>query len=407
MEIFMVKRNSNIAKLKSGYLFPEIDKRKKQLLESNPEAQIISLGIGNTTQHLSPFIIQGLTLGVERLSNNTTYTGYGDSEGLKNLREKISATFYSNKFTCDEVFVSDGAKCDCGRLQQLFGPDVSVAVQDPAYPVYVDGSVIVGATGEYDENIAGFKKISYMHCAPENNFFPRLKEPTDLIYFCSPNNPTGAVATHAQLSELVNFAKKNNSIIIFDAAYAQYIQDSSLPKSIYEIPGAEKVAIEVNSFSKPFGFTGVRLGWTIIPKLLKYDDGTSVNQDWTRLVNTIFNGASNIAQAGGIAALEPQGLDEMKKMVSYYLENAQVINDTLLKLNIPTFGGFNSPFIWAKFEGKNSWDVFNSILNNCHVLTTPGSGFGPAGEGFIRFSAFGHRKNILKATQRLLSSSWL
>lgn len=399
----MVERNKNIAKLQAGYLFPEINRRKNSLLEKNPEAKIISLGIGNTTEHLSKHILEGLSKGVENLGKNETYSGYGDEQGLKNLREKIASKIYNGVVNPDEVFISDGAKCDCGRLQVLFGSDVSIAVQDPAYPVYVDGSVLIGATGEYDKEKECFNNIVYMKCLPENNFFPNLKETprTDLIYFCSPNNPTGAVATREQLKELVEFAKANKSIIIFDAAYSEFIQEGVYPKSIFEIEGSKEVAIEVNSFSKPIGFTGVRLGWTVVPKELKYDDGSSVNSDWNRVTCTIFNGASNIVQAGGLYALDNQGLEEMTQMISYYMENARMIKSALTDLGIKTYGGVNAPYVWAEFPKSKSWDVFTEILEKCHVVTTPGAGFGSAGEGFIRFSAFGHRDNVEEAIERL------
>lgn len=403
----MVKRNPNIAKLKSGYLFPEINRRKAELLKRVPDAKIISLGIGNTTEHLTKHIAAGLRKGVDNLSKNETYTGYGDEQGLTELRHKIAEVFYPGLVTGEEVFISDGAKCDCGRLQIMFGSQVKIAVQDPAYPVYVDGSVIAGATGAFDHGINGFSGINYMPCTPDNNFFPDFSntEPADLLYICSPNNPTGAVANRKQLEQLVEFAAENGSIIIFDAAYAQYIQDDSLPKSIYEINGARKVAIEVNSFSKPIGFTGVRLGWTVIPKDLKFDDGESVHADWNRITTTIFNGASNVVQAGGLAALDPNGLVEMRETIAYYMENARLIVEALSKLGIKTFGGNNSPYVWASFPGRKSWDLFSAILEHCHILCTPGAGFGPAGEGFARFSAFGHRPNIIEALKRLSENS--
>ncbi|MFT4303677.1 MAG: LL-diaminopimelate aminotransferase [Candidatus Woesearchaeota archaeon] len=400
----MVKRNTNIAKLKAGYLFPEIARRKKALLEKNPDAKIISLGIGNTTEPLSPYITNGLKEASIAMATPSGYSGYGDDQGLAKLRERIARVLYNNIIKADDVFISDGAKCDCGRLQLLFGNDVTIAVQDPAYPVYVDGSVLIGATGEYDDSIEGFNNIVYMPCKPENNFFPDLENTprTDLIYFCSPNNPTGAVATREQLKKLVDFAKKNKSIIIFDAAYAEFISDGNLPKTIFEIEGAKEVAIEVNSFSKSIGFTGVRLGWTVVPDELKFDDGNSVKKDWNRIVTTVFNGASNIVQHGGLASLENDGMEEMKTIVLYYMENAKIIIDGLNKLGIKNYGGINSPYVWAEFQGKKSWDVFEEILEKCHVVTTPGSGFGPAGEGFVRFSAFGHRNDVKEAMERLV-----
>lgn len=401
----MVKKNPNIEKLHKGYLFPEINKRKKKLLQANPDAKIISLGIGNTTEPLTQHITQGLVDAAKGLGTVEGYSGYGDEQGLTELRQKIAKKFYNNVVKPEEVFVSDGAKCDIGRLQLLFGPDATIAVQDPSYPVYVDGSVIMGNTGEWNKKHNHFDNIAYMKCNPKNDFFPDLsKVPrTDLIYFCSPNNPTGAVATKKQLAELIRFAKKNKSIILFDAAYSEYISDKNLPKSIFEMPGAKEVAIEINSFSKPAGFTGVRLGWIVIRKELKYDSGTPVINDWNRIMTTIFNGASNIAQRGGLACLDDKGLSEIKATVDYYMENARIIKQALDDIGISTHGegGINSPYIWAEFPGKDSWDVFEEILEKAFIVTTPGSGFGPAGEGFIRFSAFGHRKDILEAVKRL------
>jgi len=280
---------------------------------------------------------------------------------------------------------------------------VSIAVQDPAYPVYVDGSVMIGATGNYNSDSEEFDGIEYMRCTAENDFFPDLSKAkrTDLIYICSPNNPTGAVATKEELKELVDFARKNKSIIIFDAAYSEFIKEKDLPRSIFEIEGARECAIEVSSLSKPAGFTGVRLGWTIVPKELKFDDGESVGKDWQRVIGTLFNGSSNVAQWGAIAAMSETGLSEIKKTVNYYMENAKIIKDGLEGLGIKTYGGVNSPYIWAAFPGKKSWDVFEDILTKAHVVTTPGAGFGKAGEGFVRFSAFGNTSDIKEAVKRL------
>ena len=399
----MVKRNKNLAKLQAGYLFPEINRRKNALLEKNPDAKIISLGIGNTTEPLTKHIVEGLKNAAIGLGTKEGYSGYGDEQGMTELRKKIADKLYNNIVEPEEVFISDGAKCDVGRLQLLFGSEAIIAVQDPAYPVYVDGSVIIGATDEYNKEKEQFDNIVYMACKPENNFFPDLSNVprTDIIYFCSPNNPTGAIATKEQLKQLVDFAKKNKSIILYDAAYSEYIRDKNLPKTIFEIEGAREVAIEINSFSKSVGFTGVRLGWTVVPKELKYEDGALVINDWNRIMTTVFNGASNIVQKGGLAVLDDEGLKEMKETVNFYMENTGIIKKALDKIGIENYGGINAPYIWASFPNKKSWDVFEEILEKCHVVTTPGSGFGPAGEGFIRFSAFGHREDILEAVERL------
>lgn len=404
----MITRNKTFSNLTSGYLFPEISKRRSEFAKANPEAKIISLGIGNTTEPLTPHVVQALTTQVARLGTLEGYSGYGDEAGLLELREKIANVLYSGIVSTDEVFVSDGAKCDIGRLQYLFGPDVAVAVQDPAYPVYVDGSVMVGAAGPLIEGTTNYSGITYMPCTPDNDFFPdpsRIPE-NALVYFCSPNNPTGAVATKDQLTTLVAAARSKGSIIIFDSAYSAFIRDPELPRSIFEIDGARECAIEVSSFSKPIGFTGVRLGWTIVPKELAFSDGTPVIKDWNRLFSTIFNGPSNIGQYGALASLDEQGLKETKDLTDYYLENAREIRKVLQGKNFTAmgtelFGGDNAPYVWVRFPGKKSWDIFDAILKKCHVVCTPGAGFGPAGESCIRFSSFGHRDQILEACARL------
>ena len=396
----MLNRNPCIANIKAGYLFPEIAKRRREYAAAHPEARIISLGVGNTTEPILPHITAGLVEGARKLGTAEGYSGYQD-EGLLALREKISSVFYGGQFAADEIFISDGAKCDIGRLQLLFGAGTPVAVQDPSYPVYVDGSVLIGAAGGWEGS--GYKGITYLPCTAGNNYFPDLSRlpPKCLIYFCSPNNPTGAVSSREQLKLLVRAAQKNGSVLIFDGAYMCYIRDSSLPKTIYEIEEARTCAIEVNSFSKPAGFTGVRLGWTVVPKELKYSGGESVNADWARISGTVFNGASNITQTGGLAALDNEGLREIKDLCDFYLENAKLIRGALEKLGIGCVGGDNSPYIWAHFPGRDSWEVFSEILEKCQVVTTPGSGFGPAGQSFVRFSAFGHRGDVEEACKRL------
>lgn len=392
----MVKRNPNMAQLSSNYLFPEINARKRHYLSHNPHANLISLGVGDTTEPIPPSITDSLVHAAARLGSVSGYTGYGPEQGIEELRKRIASRLYPNLVQSHEVFISDGCKCDISRLQLLFGNHVSIAVQDPAYPVYVEGSII-----------RGVKDIVYMPCTPENGFFPDLnKTPrTDLIYFCSPNNPTGAVATRQQLKQLVAFAKANKSIIIFDSAYANYIQDPSIPKSIFEIEGAREVALEISSFSKIAGFTGIRLGWSVIPEELKFEDGSPVKADWNRVMSTIFNGASNIAQQGGCAVLTDDGLLEIQNLTWFYLENCRLIEKALEARGHEIYGGKNSPFLWVRFKGKKSWDVFQQFLENYQIVTTPGAGFGPSGESFIRFSAFGHRGRIREAVARLLGET--
>lgn len=397
----MVKRNTHIEKLQGGYLFPEINRRKNLYLAQHPETKFTNLGIGDTTEPIPPSIVKGLVHGAAKLGTKEGYNGYGPEQGQKALREKIADTFYHGTIAADEVFISDGSKCDIGRLQLLFGADCTMAVQDPSYPVYVDTAVTMGQTREH--NGTGYEGISYLPCSPENNFFPDLQNAprTDLIYFCSPNNPTGAAATREQLTKLVLFAKKSRSILIYDAAYASYIRSADCPKSIYEIDGAKEVAIELNSFSKMAGFTGVRLAWSVVPEALRFDNEHSVRADWLRITTTFFNGASNIAQEGALAALEQTGLAEMLLQTDYYLENARLIKKKFQELGYPVFGADHAPYVWVQFPGKKSWDIFQTLLEKCHVVATPGSGFGPKGEGFMRFSAFCNREQSRIALEKI------
>lgn len=403
----MTKRNPHLAKLHAGYLFPEIYKRKMAFLAKNPQAQILSLGIGDTTEPIPPTITKGLEEGAKLLGTTEGYSGYGPEKGNVQLREKIASKIYQGGVSAEDIFISDGSKCDIGRLQVLFGSSASIAVQDPTYPAYVDSAVAVGKTGGWDSSSSQYRSVVYMACNPQNDFFPNLNQTprADVIFFCSPNNPTGAVATHDQLEQLVKYAKEHRSLLIYDAAYSPFIQDDNLPRSIYEIEGAHEVAIELGSFSKMAGFTGVRLGWSVVPERLKYDDGESVHADWSRLHHTIFNGASNIAQAGGQAVLTDQGWQEVLGLTRFYLENARLIRQVFEKHHYPIYGGQHIPYLWVEFRGRRSWDIFEDLLESAHILGTPGVGFGPSGEGFLRLSAFGHRENILEAARRL--DHWL
>ena len=394
----------------AGYLFPEVAKRRKAYQESHKDAKIISLGIGNTTEPLSPHICKAMADYAASLGTKEGYSGYGDEQGLSALREKIASVLYKGMASADEIFVSDGAKCDIARIQTLFGRGTPIAVQDPAYPVYVDGSVIVGAAGASEQNGGGYKGVTYLPCTAENSFFPDLSaiKPDTLIYFCSPNNPTGAASTKEQLKKLVDFALANGCIIIYDSAYYAFIRDKNLPRTIYEIEGARKCAIEINSFSKLAGFTGVRLGWSVVPEDLKFADGSSVRADWNRVMTTLFNGASNIAQRGGLAALDEEGIKETTALVDYYLENAKLMKEALTGRNFADAGvkvyyTGDSPYLWVYFPSCKSWDIFDRILDECRVVTTPGSGFGPSGEGYVRFSCFGHREDVKEACTRLSS----
>jgi len=385
-----MQRNLHLTKVSQNYLFLEISRRVEQFLAHHPKASLVNLGVGNTTEPLSGAITAACSDAALKLATKEGYSGYGPEQGNQTLRRKIAREIYSDAVHPDEIYISDGAKCDIGRLQTLFGSAISIAVQDPTYPVYVDGSLLQGV-----------KEVIFMPCHAENQFFPCLDKltRTDLIYFCSPNNPTGAATTKEQLEELVLFAKKNRSIILFDAAYASFIQDPLLPRSIFEIEGAREVAIEINSFSKLAGFTGVRLGWTVVPEALLFDDGSSVKADWHRLISTLFNGASNLAQAGGMVALE-----EKKHLVAtteFYLENASLLKRAFEALGVAVFGGVHAPYLWVQFKGEKSWDVFERFLERYHLVTTPGSGFGREGEGFLRLTAFGSRERVQEAVNRL------
>lgn len=400
----MATINSNFRKLAAGYLFPEINRRATLYQKSHPQAKLHRLGIGNTTEALSDVVVARLKEKVDLLSHNESYSGYGDEQGDSALRAALTE-YYSNELKvsieADEFFVSDGAKSDAANIQSLFSKESVVAIQNPAYPVYVDSNVVAGRTGQFDPLSGGYDGFVYLESSEENNFFPTLPtKKVDLIYLCSPNNPTGSVATHAQLAEFVEYARTHKAIIIFDAAYSEYISDSSLPKSIYEIEGAKECAIEINSFSKFAGFTGVRLGWTIVPKALMAENSEKgeLHSMWFRRQVTFFNGASNIAQAGGVAVLSKEGLRQVRATVAYYMENARLIRTTLQEVGLTVFGGDNAPYLWVKTpKGVDSWQFFDQLLHQCQVIVTPGSGFGSCGEGYIRVSAFGHRENIVKA----------
>jgi len=399
----MAKINANYRKLKAGYLFPEIGRRVRLFQEQNPQAVVHRLGIGNTTEPLTPTVVAGLREGAERLGSAETYTGYGDEQGEEELRAAL-ARFYERRgvfLDPGEIFVSDGAKPDAGNIQSIFGTENRVAFQDPAYPVYVDTNVIAGRSGEYDSKAGNYSGFVYMPCSQENNFIPvPPDEPVDLIYLCSPNNPTGAVASHRELKKFVDYARANRSVIIFDAAYAEYISDPELPRSIYEVEGARECAIEINSFSKFAGFTGVRLGWSIVPQALVVEDSEpgELNRLWFRRQTTFFNGASNISQKGGLAVLSEKGLAECRELIDFYMENARIIREGLSSLGLTVFGGVNAPYLWLKTPGGlSSWEFFDKLLHETGAVGTPGSGFGPSGEGYFRLSAFGHRGDIKKA----------
>ncbi|XAR49434.1 LL-diaminopimelate aminotransferase [Bertholletia excelsa] len=390
-------------RLQNNYLFPEISACEFEHKRKFPNEKIISLGIGDTTEPIPEVITLAMSDFTRALSTPEGYRGYGAEQGNKALRKAIAEIYYRDMPVQDtEVFVSDGSQCDISRLQLLLGRDVTIAVQDPSFPAYIDSSVIIGQAGDFQGETGKYENIEYMKCGPQNDFFPDLPNTsrTDIICFCSPNNPTGQAASRKQLQKLVEFARKNGSIIVFDTAYAAYISDDS-PRSIYEIPGAREVAIEVSSFSKIAGFTGIRLGWTVVPDELRFSNGFPVIHDFNRIVCTCFNGASSIAQAGGLACLSSQGVKAMLSLVDYYKENAKILIDAFDLLGLKIYGGVNAPYLWLHFPGRKSWDVFNEILEKTHIITVPGIGFGPGGEEFIRIATFGHRASVLEASKRL------
>ena len=404
----MATINTHYDQLAAGYLFPEIGRRVRAYLAEHPNVQVMRLGIGNTTEALTPTVVAGLHAGVERLAHRETYAGYADdSSGEPEMKQALQRYYrrFGVELDAGEIFVSDGAKPDSGNIQSIFSVDNIVAVQDPAYPVYVDTNVIAGRARAYRRETGQYDGIVYMPCTETNGFFPELPPgKVDLIYLCSPNNPTGAVATHAQLQRFVDYARAQRAVIIFDAAYSAFIREPNLPRTIYEIDGAKECAIEINSFSKIAGFTGVRLGWCIVPSALTTEDAPAgkVHALWSRRQNTFFNGASNIVQAGGVAALSDAGWVECQGLVDYYLNNAKIIKSGLEAVGFTCYGGDNAPYIWLKTpNGLSSWEFFDALLHTAHVVGTPGSGFGPCGEGFFRLSAFGHTENIVQAVESI------
>lgn len=402
----MAKINTNYDKLAAGYLFPEIARRTRAFLDANAGVSVMRLGIGNTTEPLTKTVIAGLHDAVDQMADVATYRGYADGgEGEPEMREALAQRYGKRGVTLDpsEVFVSDGGKPDSANIQSIFGIDNVVAVQDPAYPVYVDSNVIAGRTGLAKNG--QYEGLVYMPCTEDNDFFPELpRQKVDLIYICSPNNPTGTVATKEQLQSFVDYAREHKAVIIFDAAYAGYISDPALPKSIYEIDGAKECAIELNSFSKDTGFTGVRLGWSVVPKelIVEGTEPGKVNALWNRRQNTFFNGASNIIQLGALSVFTEAGERECNEMIAYYMENARIIREALESIGLTVFGGVHAPYLWLKTpNGLSSWEFFDKLLSETHVVGTPGAGFGPAGEGYFRLSSFGHRENIKIAVESI------
>ena len=397
--------NENYLKLPGSYLFSNIAKKVNAYQSENPEAQILRLGIGDVTQPLAPAIIEALHKAVDEMANAETFHGYAPDLGYEFLRNAIAKNDYKDRgcdISADEIFVSDGAKCDSGNIQEIFGLDNKIAVCDPVYPVYVDTNVMAGRSGEYNPNTQNFDGMIYMPCLEENDFVPEFpKENPDIIYLCFPNNPTGATITKAQLQEWVDYAKRIGAVIIYDAAYEAYITEEEIPHSIYECEGARECAIELHSFSKNAGFTGVRRGYTVVPKDLKCGD-VQLHSLWARRHGTKYNGAPYIVQRAGEAVYSDAGKAQLKEQVAYYMQNAKVIYEGLKNAGYSVSGGINAPYVWLKTPNKmTSWEFFDKLLHEANVVGTPGSGFGAHGEGYFRLSAFGSHENTIKAVERI------
>jgi LL-diaminopimelate aminotransferase len=401
--------NENYLLLQSNYIFSEVNRRVSIYEEENPEEEVIRMGIGDVTRPLSASVIKKFHESVDEMADPKTFHGYGPEQGYDFLIQAIIEYDYQArgiKLQSDEVFVSDGAKCDTGNIQEIFGLDNVVAVTDPVYPVYVDSNVMAGRTGPMGED-GQYQGLVYLPCTAENNFIPELpSEPVDLIYLCFPNNPTGTALNHAQLAQWVEYARENGSIILFDAAYEAYIREDDIPHSIYEIEGAKECAIEFRSFSKNAGFTGTRCAFTIVPKELMARDHEgnqhSVNSLWNRRQTTKFNGVSYPVQRAAQAVYTPEGQKEIAVSVDYYMKNAQIIRDRLTQIGLEIYGGVNSPYIWIKTpEGMSSWEFFDLLLEKAQIVGTPGVGFGPSGEGYFRVTAFNTHENTLKAMKRI------
>lgn len=405
----MIKINDNFTKLNESYLFSEVAKRIRNYEDTHPEADIIRMGIGDVTLPICKAAIEAMHRAVDEQSEAGTFHGYGPEQGYRFLREKIADYDYLRRgidISVDEIFISDGAKSDTGNIVDILSPDAKIAVTDPVYPVYVDTNVMSGRAGLLSDN-GRWQNIEYLECSARNGFVPSLPvQSPDVIYLCYPNNPTGTALTRKELEKWVKYAVDNNVLILFDSAYEAYVRQPDIPHSIYEIPGAKDVAIEFRSFSKTAGFTGLRCGYTIVPETLtgQSSDGTAVslNHLWRRRQSTKFNGASYIIQRGAEALYSDEGRRQVKEMIDYYMRNASVLRDGLAGIGLEAFGGVNAPYIWVKAPGHlSSWEFFDKLIEECHVAGTPGSGFGPAGEGYLRLTAFAHYDDTMEAVERM------
>ena len=401
--------NENYLKLKSGYLFPEIARRVTQFCQSHPEAKVIRLGIGDVTEPLPPAVVEAMHAAVDEMTAHDTFRGYAPEQGYDFLRDAIAEHDYQSRgiqIDADEIFVSDGSKCDTGNILDIFGPDVTVAITDPVYPVYVDTNVMAGHTGTADDK-GRYAKLVYLPVTEQNNFTPSLPtEPVDLIYLCYPNNPTGTVLTREALSAWVEYARQNDAVILYDAAYEAYIRDDQIPRSIYEVEGARGVAIEFRSFSKNAGFTGVRCAFTVVPKNLtgrtSDDRRIGLHGLWSRRQSTKFNSVSYVVQRAATSVYTTEGQTQIQRIIDFYTDNARLLREGLEAAGITVYGGVHAPYVWLKTPGgQTSWDFFDTLLQRSHLVGTPGSGFGASGEGFFRLSAFNNRANVETAVRRL------
>ena len=401
----MLKINTNFQKLPGSYLFSAIAKKIENYKNANPDKDIIRLGIGDVTRPLTKSVIDALHTSVDEMAHEETFRGYAPDLGYSFLREAIAKNDFEKRgcdISADEIFISDGAKCDSGNIQELFSLDNTVGVCDPVYPVYVDSNVMAGRAGDYIADLSKFSNITYMLCSAENNFAPNLPEVMpDIIYLCFPNNPTGATMKKSELQKWVDAANASKSVIIYDAAYEAYIREDDVPHSIYECGGAKTCAIELRSFSKTAGFTGLRLGYAVVPKDLIMD-GYSLHDMWARRHGTKYNGAPYIVQRAGEAVYSAQGQEEVKGLVNYYMQNCDTILNGLKDTNLKLFGGINAPYIWLKTpDNMTGWDFFEFLLEKANVVGTPGEGFGPGGNGYFRLTAFGKHENTVEAVKRI------
>lgn len=406
----MININENFLNLQDSYLFSTVAKKVAEFQKNNPDKKVIKLGIGDVTRPLVPIVVEAMHKAVDEMGKSDTFRGYGPEQGYEFLREKIVKFDYEKrgvKILPDEIFISDGAKCDCGNIGDILGIDNKVSITDPVYPVYLDTNVMAGRSGKFDEKTGKFENIIYVPVTSENNFIPELpNEVPDIIYLCLPNNPTGTTLPKQELKKWVEYAKKNKSIILFDSAYEAYISEEDVPHSIYEIEGAKEVAIEFRSFSKTAGFTGVRCAYTVVPKELKgytkNGEEIGLHPLWNRRHGTKFNGVSYPVQRAAEAIYSEEGQKQIKENIRYYMNNAKIIKDGLIAAGYTVYGGVNAPYIWLKVPEKlTSWEFFDKLLNEVNVVGTPGVGFGPSGEGYFRLTAFGTKENTIEAIERI------